>query len=223
MSDTNKPVVMFASIGDRDDILEEIQDKRVEALKKISGNIRSTVLMSYKKIIDNIRSKKYIRSELMQMRANVEIKCQSGDKDALIVLDEIDRAEPLDDFVVFMGFCPSASMENRLDMDWKKQGVCTFDFLESEHQLKRFNSIWPGDLIILKKRQVFGETMQLYGHGRVSSIQHNLNGKRHLIMNWSTQEEIIEVPLMACNSTVDIKQIAQVKDVMPDSFFEWLK
>ena len=42
-------------------------------------------------------------------------------------------------------------------------------------------------------------------------------------MGWSTQKEIIEVPLMACNSTVDIRTIEQVKDVMPDEFYQWLE
>jgi hypothetical protein len=31
-----------------------------------------------------------------------------------------------------------------------------------------------------------------------------------------------EVPLMACNSTVDIKLMSQVEEQMPEEFFEWL-
>jgi hypothetical protein len=41
-------------------------------------------------------------------------------------------------------------------------------------------------------------------------------------MNWSNQKEIIEVPLMACNSTVDVRSIEQVEDEMLTEFFTWL-
>jgi hypothetical protein len=41
-------------------------------------------------------------------------------------------------------------------------------------------------------------------------------------MNWSTQDQIIEVPLMGCNSTVDVRTIEQVEAEMPVDFFSWL-
>ena len=78
-----------------------------------------------------------------------------------------------------MGFCPGANFDNRLDIEWKEKGICTFIFLRSEQQLERFNDIWPGDLIVLKKRHQFGKTMLLYGHGRATGIkydQDNTNG-----------------------------------------------
>jgi hypothetical protein len=179
--------------------------------------------MKYQSTIDKIRSKTYSRAQLVRMRANAEDKLQQGDKDAKTVLDEIDRTEPTDESIVFMGFCPAATMDNRLDIEWKKNGICTFIFLDSPHQLERFNNIWPGDLIVLKKRHVFGKTMQLYGHGRVTGVQYDTRGDRYLLMNWSSQAEVIEVPLMACNSTVDVKTIEQVEAEMPESFYTWLK
>lgn len=179
--------------------------------------------MKYQSTIEKIRAKQYKRAELVRMRANAASKLDQGDKDAQAVLDEIDSAQPTDDHIVFMGFCPGATLDNRLDIDWKKTGTCTFTFLDSEHQLERFNNIWPGDLIVLKKRQVFGKTMQLYGHGRVTGVKHDSQGNRYLLMNWSSQEQVIEVPLMGCNSTVDVRTIEQVEAKMPESFYTWLK
>lgn len=41
-------------------------------------------------------------------------------------------------------------------------------------------------------------------------------------MNWSNQERIIEVPLMGCGSTVNVKSMKTVEEKMPKEFFEWL-
>ncbi|MCL1043711.1 hypothetical protein L2712_18965 [Shewanella marisflavi] len=65
--------------------------------------------------------------------------------------------------------------------------------------------------------------MKLYGHGRVNGIAYDEDQVRYLKMGWSNQEEIIEVPLMGCNSTVDIKTIEAVEDEMPEEFYTWLK
>lgn len=179
--------------------------------------------MNLQERLAKIRSRAYTRSELSQMRKNAEAMRQKGNPDAAAVLAAIDEAEPLDDFIVFMGFCPGASLENRLDVEWKQKGICTFIFLDSPSQLERFNSILPCDLIVLKKRHVFGKTMQLFGHGRVSGVRYDDEGHRYLLMNWSPQEEVIEVPLMGCNSTVDIRTIGQVEAEMPAPFYDWLK
>ncbi len=63
----------------------------------------------------------------------------------------------------------------------------------------------------------------IYGHGRVSSIAYDENNVRYLVMDWSSQEEIIEVPLMGCNSTVDVKSIEAVEDEMSEEFYKWLE
>src|SRR6266513_2931810 len=114
--------------------------------------------MRYQKQMDKIRSGGYSRSQLIQLRENVQLKVSQGDQEARLVLTEIDHAAPTDTYVVFMGFCPNANINNRLDVEWKRLGVCTFVFHESDQQSERFNAILPGDLIVLKKRQRFGET-----------------------------------------------------------------
>jgi len=138
------------------------------------------------------------------------------------ILNEISNANPIDSYILFMGFCPSADFDNRLDTEWKKKDICKFDYLDSKHQQERFNTICKGDLVILKKREKIGKTMKLYGHGRVSSVEYDKNNIRYLAMYWSKQEQVIEVPLMACNSTVNIKNITTVKAVMPKEFYQWL-
>ncbi len=64
--------------------------------------------------------------------------------------------------------------------------------------------------------------MKLYGYGRVKTVAYDDNNMRYLVMKWEEQQEVIEVPLMACNSTVDIKSIKQVEEAMTDSFWQWL-
>ena len=65
--------------------------------------------------------------------------------------------------------------------------------------------------------------MTLYGHGRVRLVVYDDNDRRYLQMDWSDQNEIIEAPLMGCNSTVDIRTIEAVEDAMPEEFWSWLK
>lgn len=179
--------------------------------------------MRYEKAIARVKGGELSRAELAKLRINAAAKYAEGDMDAKDVIDAIDNASPTDSRILFMGFCPNADFSNRLDVEWKEKGVCRFDFTESEHQLERFNTICKGDLVVLKKREKFGKTMKLYGHGRVRSVAHDENNIRYLVMDWSDQEDIIEVPLMGCNSTVDIKSIEAVEDEMPDEFYDWLK
>lgn len=65
--------------------------------------------------------------------------------------------------------------------------------------------------------------MKLYGFGRVSGIAYDNDQVRYLEMDWSDQEETIEVPLMGCNSTVDIRTIETVENEMTEEFYTWLK
>lgn len=178
--------------------------------------------MKHQKTLDKIRSGAYTRADLIKLRANAKALQKSGDDDAAVVVAEIDGTSPIDKSMVFMGFCPGANFDNRLDMEWKEKGICTFNFLQSEQQLSRFNDIWPGDLIILKKRQQFGKTMLLYGHGRVTGTKYDENNTRYLDMHWSMQGQIIEVPLMGCNATIDIRTIEQVEAEMSPDFYSWL-
>ena len=148
---------------------------------------------------------------------------EGGDLDAHFVVDAIEQATPTDQYIVFMGFRPGANFENRLDMGWRCDGICTFIFHESPQQVERFANIHVGDLVVLKKRHQFAKTMQLYGHGRVTGIRQDSESHRYLTMNWSTQERVIEVPLMGCNSTVHIRSVEAVEAEMPDAFYEWLE
>lgn len=178
--------------------------------------------MKYQKQIDNIKSGKMTRTGLGKLKKNAEVKFRQGDQDAKIVIDEISKAVPADQYILFMGFCPDADVSNRLDVVWKKKGICRFDWEESAVQMERFYTICAGDLVVLKKREVFGKTMNLYGHGRVKSTAYDDNNLRYLVMDWADQSEVIEVPLMGCNSTVDIKAIEQVEEVMAETFWQWL-
>ena len=179
--------------------------------------------MRYDRAIHRVKSGDMSRADLRKLKRNAESKLDSGDEDAREVLQAINRATPADSYILFMGFCPGADFSQRLDTDWKEQGICRFDYVESEQQLDRFNTICPGDLVVLKKREQFGRTMTLYGHGRVRLVVYDENDRRYLEMDWSDQKEIIEVPLMGCNSTVDIRTIEAVEDAMPEEFWSWLK
>lgn len=179
--------------------------------------------MKYDKVIDRIKSGNMSRADLVKLKWNADEKYSKGDTEAKYVIDAINNSIPTDSYILFMGFCPGADFNERLDTEWKEKGICRFDYHESEHQVERFNSICKGDRVILKKREQFGKTMKLYGHGRVSGIAYDDKQVRYLKMDWSDQEETIEVPLMGCNSTVDIRTIEVVENEMTEEFYTWLK
>jgi hypothetical protein len=179
--------------------------------------------MKYKKVIDKVNSGTMPRDDLVGLKLNAEKMLANGDQDARAVLSAINIATPADSHILFMGFCPDADTNNRLDIDWKAKGICRFDYRESESQAARFDTMCTGDLVVLKKREVFGKTMKLYGHGRVISVAYDEKNIRFLVMNWSDQSGTIEVPLLGCNSTVDVRSIDVVEAEMPDEFWHWLK
>jgi hypothetical protein len=177
----------------------------------------------YAKVIARIQSGTMSRTELSKLKRNAEEKLKQGDADAQQVLAAMDTAVPDDAYILFMGFCPDAAFSGRLDIEWKEKGICRFDWPESAHQQERFESICKGDLVVLKKREKFGKTMKLYGHGRVTALATDENNVRFLQMEWSAQNSEIEVPLLGCNSTVDIRTMDVVEAEMPAEFFQWLK
>jgi hypothetical protein len=179
--------------------------------------------VKYQGVIDRISSGEFTRAELRGLRDNAAAKLKAGDGDAQAVLLALDSAVAKDVYIIFMGFCPNAELVNRLDTKWREQGLCTFDFDDSDGQMQQFAQICPGDLIVLKKRQVFGKTMRLYGHGRVKSTRTGGDGRRQLVMEWASQMDVIEVPLMAANSTVNLRSMEEVERQMPELFFEWLR
>ena len=178
--------------------------------------------MRYEKVITRILNGEMSRIDLLNLKDNAIQKLASGDVDAEAVISAINIAKPRDQYILFMGFCPGADFSERLDIEWKAKGVCRFDYLESTTQLERFSGICVGDLIVLKKREQFGKTMKLYGHGRVTGIEYDDENVRFLKVDWSSQDEVIEVPLMGCNSTVDVKAIEDVETEMPEEFYRWI-
>lgn len=178
--------------------------------------------MKYQKVTDKLNAGSMSRVELEKLKTNAQRMYQQGDEEAIEVISAIQYAKPVDDYILFMGFCPGADFSERLDIEWKEKGICRFDYLESEVQLERFSRICTGDLVVLKKREVFGVSMNLYGYGRVTKVCYDQNNIRYLEVDWAAQHEIIEVPLMGCNSTVDIKSMDDVEGEMPNEFFDWL-
>ena len=90
--------------------------------------MRFEVAVKYQKVIDKIRSGGYSRADLVKLRTNAESARQKGDSEAEVVIDEIDHASPTDKTMVFMGFCPGANFDNRLDIEWRQTNTCTFIF-----------------------------------------------------------------------------------------------
>src|SRR5258707_15868065 len=80
----------------------------------------------YQRIIDNIRAGKHSRAGLNNMETNARRALKKGDQEAQLVLDAILQAKPRDQYYLFMGFCPNAELANRLDIEWKAQGICTY-------------------------------------------------------------------------------------------------
>jgi len=178
--------------------------------------------MKYDKILEKIAAGKMSRTELHDLRSNAMSKFKAGDDEAIQVISAIDVAKPSDTYILFMGFCPDADINNRLDIEWKAKGICTFDYPESTVQVNRFNDVNAGDLVVLKKNAELGKTMTLHGHGRVTGIAYDEGQTKYLLMKWSTQSEVITVPAMAATSTVNTKLIETVEAEMPTEFFAWL-
>ena len=143
-----------------------------------------------------------------------------------MVLKAIEQAKPKDLYYVFMGFCPDATLDNRLDAEWRRDGICYMQHWDgNERQVQDFDDIKVGDLVVLKKNQVMGKTMRLYGHGRVAGIQyanHPLREDRYLTTQWAAPTEEIEVPSIGCSARVNVRTADRVHAEMPDKFYEWL-
>lgn len=179
----------------------------------------------YAKIIERINSGTLSRDDLYNMRQNVIAKVADGDKDAEEVLQILDRAAPakLDRRYIFMGFCPGAQSDNSLLAEWVKTSTCRFDFVEDEVQLAKWNSILPGETIILKKSQEFGKTMRLYAFGKVRErIREHSAGAEYFSVDWTVPAEHIEVPMMGCFATVNPRDLSKVSDVMHADFWNWM-
>ncbi|NVJ99920.1 MAG: hypothetical protein HWE12_00120 [Oceanospirillaceae bacterium] len=76
--------------------------------------------------------------------------------------------------------------------------------------------------MILKKHEEFGKTMRIYSHGKVKAAKTSRIELPYLPVDLITPEEFLELPLMGCNTTVDVRSIKRVEDEMPEEFWEWL-
>jgi len=130
--------------------------------------------------------------------------------------------EPLSSQYNFMGFCPGADIKNRRDVMWREQGTCDFHFGESEGQVMAFSLQVPGDWIILKKVEEFDKTMTLYGFGKINKRLMDEKGFTYFQVNWNDQSEKMLVPLMGCNSNINMKTLKRVEKVMDKEFWDWI-
>ncbi len=179
--------------------------------------------MKYQNVVDRIQAGKLTRDELREVRQKALVQQNAGDEDASTVVLAIDGAVARDSGILFMGFCPGAELKNRLDIAWKEQGVCTFNHDKDPKQVNTFMNICAGDLVVLKIAEQFGKTMALHGHGRVAALKTGADGRRYLEMVWSDQAHILSgVPMMACQSTVNLRSMEKVEAAMPPEFFDWL-
>ncbi len=120
--------------------------------------------------------------------------------------------------VAFIGFCPGADFGRRRDGRWWKLGICEFDYDGSPIQTRQFASIRVGDRVILKKNQVRSKSVRLFGHGEVTGIDFTPEGRRLLRVRWHPDDSVIEVPLLGCNATVNVRNLAVMLEKMPEEF-----
>ena len=132
------------------------------------------------------------------------------------------KVAPNDRRVVFVDFCPGGVVVGRLDVGWIQQGICTYGFFSSEEQWETFQSISMGDLIVMKRDIAVTQTTRLYAHGRVVGLELNESRDRVLLVDWSHEQDQIEVPMVVCNNMVKIQDIAEVEAAMPIDFWRWL-
>lgn len=132
------------------------------------------------------------------------------------------KAAPHDRRIAFVDFCPGGVVVQRLDIGWIQQGICTFDYFSSEEQWETFQSISMGDLIVMKRDLLISQTTRLYAHGRVVALELNENRDRVLIVEWSHEQDQIEVPRVVCKNMVKIQDIDEVEAAMPVEFWHWL-
>ena len=177
------------------------------------------------KLLQRIQRKEIPRSDLLKIRENAKSLLQKGNAEAAEIIDAINKIGPpkLEAMYAFLGFCPGGDIENRQDDKMLKDGIYEYNDISKVKQLEHLTDIMVGDTIILKKRQTFGKTMRIYSYGPVNEVcESRITGKPYFRVEWTTPSEFLEVPLMACNSTVNIRDVANVEKSMPEEFWDWL-
>jgi len=185
--------------------------------------------------IEKIMSGKCSRSEILRIRESASIlikaaidkptkKNEAKAKEAAEDLSACDghMPEPLSSQYNFMGFCPGADIKRRRDAVWREQGTCEFYFGDNEGQMTAFSLQVPGDWIILKKVQELDKTMTLYGFGKITKRFMDEKGFAYFDVNWNDQSEEILVPLMGCNSDINMKTLERVEKIMGKEFWDWI-
>ncbi len=176
------------------------------------------------KTVEHIKSSLLTRSEILAMERSATVLIEKGDTGAQDILDALAKVAERDRNIVFMDFCPGGVLRNRLDLDWKKWGNCTFEFQPGNDQLQTFNSIPEGALVILKKVQQVGETMRLYGHGRVNSVTHLPSSGNILHMDWLKEQKYeIEIPILGCVNSVNFVAKDSLDKRELQEFWDWLR
>ena len=184
--------------------------------------------MSEDRIIQRIVEGTVSRSDRLKIYENAKASLNAGKNveraEAIIDAIQMVSVPPDQSEFVFMGYCPGASLENRQDEKWIADGICEFDWITDPIQTKRFYEIQVGETIIAKKREEFGETMMISAHGKVVKREESqITGKLYFRVDWTVPEEFLIVPLLGCNSTVNVRTREDLEDSMPLEFWEWLK
>lgn len=172
-----------------------------------------------------VRLGRHSRRDLFRIRENAKAQLAQGNSAAQILIDAINQtAVPkLERQYAFLGFCPDGTMDSRLDEFWLKEGLCKFDNIASEPQLKRFSLIHTGDTIILKKVLQLGITIELFAYGEVLEVQDSsLTNLIYFYVDWHSHSEYLIVPALGSRSTVDVRSLDMVESTMPKEFWRWL-
>ena len=189
------------------------------------------------KLKEVIETGKWSREEILRMKdacsRSLGDPTRAEEAEALLQVIHESKIHETKAEYVFMGYCPGGDIENALDEEWISTGFCEFGYLDSQVQMDRFFAIVPGDILILKKRSEFGKSMEIHAWGTVTATGTRKNAKEtktgvqfpvgspYLKVNWH-RKEMLEVPLMGCNYTVNIKTYDALKKEMPDEFWMWL-
>jgi len=180
----------------------------------------------FTKFADKVRRKECSRTHMLKLEKIAKQEIAKGSECAKDLLEAIyTTAVPkLEKEYAFIGFCPGADFNNRQDEFWVQEGICRFDFIESDRQRERFNRIGVGDTIILKKRLHIGRTMELFNYGEVLQKKDSeTTGKRYLLVDWHETDKYLIVPALGSNSTVDSRKLPMVEKAMEGhAFWEWL-
>ena len=174
-------------------------------------------------IIDQVNRSVFMPSQLAAIERRANMLIGKGDLSAQDLLDAVASAAQRDRCIAFLSFCPGGVLRNRLDVMWRKQGNCTFEFHPGNGQSEDFKKIAIGNLLVLKKVQQYGETMRLYGHGRVLGVSATKSGNI-LQVDWSMRpQHELEVPFMGCDRAVNWVETSVLQSVMPKKFWDWLR